>query len=93
VTTAGIARRSATKNEAQQSEQNRIAKLDEEKRAQQETALQTESKKKQPALAAVEAKPESKPEAKVESKPVAERPAATREPTEQKADQNGEKKD
>jgi hypothetical protein len=84
---------SATKNEAQQSEQNRIAKLDEEKRAQQETALQTESKKKQPAPAAVEAKPESKPEAKVESKPVAERPAATREPTEQKADQNGEKKD
>jgi len=84
---------SATKNEAQQSEQNRIAKLDEEKRAQQETALQTESKKKQPALAAVEAKPETKPEAKVESKPVAARPAATREPTEQKADQNGEKKD
>ena len=84
---------SATKNEVQQSEQNRIAKPDEEKRAQQEKAQVTESGKKQPAPAAVEAKAESKPEAKVESKPAAERPAATSEPTEQKADKNDEKKD
>jgi len=88
---------SATKNEVQQSEQNRIAKLDEEKRVQQETARTTESEKKQSVPAAVEAKPEAthetKPEAKVESKPAVERPAATREPTEPKAEKDDEKKD
>ncbi len=85
---------SATKKEVLQAdEQTRIAKLDGEKRAQQEKALQTESEKKQLAPVAVEAKPESKPEAKVESKPVAERPAATREPTEQKSEKDDEKKD
>jgi len=79
---------SAAKNKVQQSEQNRIAKLDEKKRAQQ-----TESEKKQPAPAAVEAKPGTKPEAKIESKPVAERPTATREPTEQNDGKDDEKKD
>jgi hypothetical protein len=83
-----------TKKEVLQAdEQTRIAKLDGEKRAQQEKALQTESEKKQLAPVAVEAKPGSKPEAKVESKPVAERPAATREPTEQKSEKDDEKKD
>jgi hypothetical protein len=92
---------SATKNEVQQSEQNRIAKLDEEKRVQQEAVRATESEKKQSVPATVEAKPEMKPEtkhettpeAKVEAKPAAERPAATMEPTEQKAGKDDEKKD
>ena len=87
----------AEKKEAQQSEQNRIATLDEEKRAQQEKARETESAKGKPGPAAVEAKPETthetKPEATVESKPVAERPAATREPTEQREGKGDEKKD
>jgi hypothetical protein len=82
----------ATKDEVQQSEQNRIAKLDEEKRAQQDAARETESEKKQSVPATVEAKPESKPETKVESKPSVERPAATREP-EQKTEKDDEKKD
>ena len=85
--------RSAAKNEVQQSEQNRVAKVDEEKRAQQEKAQATETEKKQPVPATAETKPASKPEAKVESKPVAERPAATREPTEQRAEKGDEKKD
>jgi hypothetical protein len=92
----------ATKKEVLQvDEQNRAAKLDAEKRAQQETARETESKKVKSVPAAVEARPEikseakheTKPEAKIESKPVAERPAATREPTEQKAGKDDEKKD
>jgi hypothetical protein len=41
----------------------------------------------------VEAKPGTKPEAKIESKPVAERPTATREPTEQNDGKDDEKKD
>jgi hypothetical protein len=43
--------------------------------------------------AVVEARPESKPESKVESKPVAERPAETKEPTEQRGGKDEEKKD
>jgi hypothetical protein len=84
---------SAAKSEAQQSEQNRIAKLDEDKRAQQEKAQATDSEKVRPVPAAVQAKPEAKPETKVESKPAAERPAPTREPTEQKPQRDDEKKD
>jgi hypothetical protein len=92
----------AAKKDVQQSdEQNRVARLDEEKRAQQEKARVMESEKGKPAPAAVEARPEvkpeakqeTKPEAKVETRPVAERPAATREPTEQKAGKEDEKKD
>jgi hypothetical protein len=84
---------SAARNEVSQAgEQSRVAKLDAEKRAQQEKAGQIESEKKQSVSVAVPAKPEAKPEAKVESKPVAERPAATREP-EQKAGKDDEKKD
>lgn len=82
----------AAKDDVQQSEQNRIAKLDEEKRVQQEAARETESEKKQSVPAPVEAKPENKPEAKAESKPAAERPAATREP-EPKSEKDDEKKD
>jgi len=89
---------SATKKDVQQAdEQSRVAKLDEEKRAQQEKAREMESEKKQPVPAAVEAKPEAKretkPEVKTEAQPAAERPAATREPTEQKAGRDDEKKD
>jgi hypothetical protein len=93
VTTVEPQAATTKKEVVQADEQNRVAKLDAEKHAQQEKAQVTESEKKQPAPTAVEAKPESKPEAKVESKPAAERPAATREPTEQKADKNDEKKD
>ena len=87
-----------TKKEVQQTdEQIRIAKLDEEKRAQQEKS----SEKVKSAPAAVEARPEikpedkheSKPDTKVESKPVAERAVAIKEPTEQKAGKDEEKKD
>jgi hypothetical protein len=83
-----------TKKEVQQTdEQIRIAKLDEQKRVEQERA----SEKAKSAPAAVEAKPEanheSKPDAKVESKPVAERPVPTKEPSEQKAGKEEEKKD
>jgi hypothetical protein len=101
VTTAE-SRPPATKKEVlQAAEQSRIAKLDEEKRAQQEKARDTESAKVKPVPAAVEAKPEArpetkhetKPEARVESKPAAEQPAATREPTEQRAGKDNEKKD
>jgi hypothetical protein len=85
----------------QADEQSRAAKLDEEKRAQQENARATESTKRQPVPAAVEAKPETKPEAKhetkpeakVEPKPAAARPAATRESTEQKTGKDVEKQD
>ncbi len=70
-------------------EQIRIAKLDEQKRVEQEKA----SEKAKSAPAAVEARPESKPESKVESKPAAERPAETSEPNEQKAGKDEEKKD
>jgi hypothetical protein len=84
----------ATKKEVLQAdEQTRIAKLDEEKRAQQEKTQATETEKKQPVPTTAETKPASKPEAKVESKPVAERPAVTREPTEQRAEKGDEKKD
>jgi hypothetical protein len=87
-----------TKKELPQAdEQRRIAKLDEEKRAQQEKASETERGKVKSAPAAAEAKPEpkraSKPDEKVESKPVAERPVATKEPAEQKAGKDDEKKD
>jgi hypothetical protein len=62
----------AARNQARQAdEQSRAAKLDEEKRAQQEKARETESMKRQPVPAAVEAKPEPKPEAKHEAKPEA----------------------
>jgi hypothetical protein len=92
---------SAAKKEVKQSEQNRVAKVDEEKRARQATVRETEREKKQSAPAAAEAKPEIKPEAKhatqpeakVESRPAAERSAATREPTEQRAGKDDEKKD
>jgi hypothetical protein len=85
----------------QTAEQKQVAKLEGEKRAQQEKAQQTEREKKQPAPAAVEAKPETKPEAKhqaqpeakVESKPVVEQPAAAKEPTERKVENEDEKKD
>jgi hypothetical protein len=84
---------SATKSDVQQSEQDRIAKLDEDKRVQEEKAQATESEKKQPVPAPMQAKPEAKPETKVESKPAAERPVATKEPTEQKPERGDEKKD
>jgi hypothetical protein len=62
----------AARNQARQAdEQSRAAKLDEEKRAQQEKARETESMKRQPVPAAVEAKPEPKAEAKHEAKPEA----------------------
>jgi hypothetical protein len=102
VTTAEPQAATTKKEVLQADEQNRIAKLDEEKRVQQEAARATESEKKQSVPAAtVEAKPEikpeakheTKPEAKVESKPAAERPAATREPSEQKSGKDDEKKD
>ena len=88
----------ATKTEVHQAaEQSRTATLDEEKRAQQEKARETESAKGKPVPAAVEAKPENKreikPEANVESRPAAERPAETSEPNEQKAGKDEEKKD
>jgi len=97
VTTA-VPQPPVTKKEVLQTdEQIRIAKLDEEKRAQQEKASETEREKAKSAPAAVEAKPEpkreSKPDAKIESKPVAERPPATKEPTEQKDGKDEEKKD
>jgi hypothetical protein len=82
------------KNEAHQAdEQSRVTKLDGEKRAQQEKVRETESEKGRTVPAAVEAKPKTTPETKVESKPVVERPAATKEPTERKAENDGEKKD
>ena len=60
----------AARNQVRQAdEQSRAAKLDEEKRAQQEKARATESKKQQPVPAAVEAKAETKPEARHEAKP------------------------
>jgi hypothetical protein len=101
VVTTAEPQAATAKKEAQQAEQIRIAKLDAEKRAQQATVRETESEKVKSVPAAVEAKPEIKPEAKhettpeakAESKPAVERPAATREPTEQKADKNDEKKD
>jgi len=78
-----------TQKEVQQTdEQIRIAKLDEQKRVQQEKA----NEKAKSAPAAVEPKPATKPDAKVESKPVAERPAATKEPTDQNAGKDEEKK-
>jgi hypothetical protein len=81
VTTA-VPQPPVTKKEIQQTdEQIRIAKLDEEKRAQQEKTSETEREKAKSAPAAVE------------SKPVAERPAATKEPTEQKSEKDDEKKD
>jgi hypothetical protein len=69
----------------QADEQSRAAKLDEEKRVQQETARATESKKRQPVPAAVAAKHEAKPEAK--------RPTTTIEPTEHKTGKDDDKKD
>jgi uncharacterized protein DUF6600 len=87
--TAAEPQPSATKNEVQQSEQDRTAKLDEEKRAQQEKAQATEGEKIKPVPAAVEAKPEQK----VEPKPAAERPAETREPTDQRDGKDDQKKD
>jgi hypothetical protein len=84
----------ATRNEVHQADgQSRAAKLDEEKRARQEKAREQESEKGRPIPAAVEARPETKPEAKHETKPVAKRPAATREPTEQRAGKDDEKED
>jgi len=77
-----------TRNEVNPADgQSRAAKLDEEKRAQQETARQKEGEKANPVPAAVETRqqtrPEARPEEKVEPKPVAERPAVTREPPRQ----------
>ena len=95
----------ATKSEVHQADgQSRAAKPDEEKRAQQEKVRETEGEKRQPVPAAVEARPETRPqakhetqqtqpEAKHETRPEAGRPAATREPTEQKAGKDDEKKD
>jgi hypothetical protein len=97
VTTAEPQAATTKKQVAQADEQSRIAKLDEEKRAQQEKAREPKIEKIKSVPAVVEAKPEAKhetkPEAKVESKPAAERPAATREPTEQKSGKDNEKKD
>jgi hypothetical protein len=56
---------------------------------QQEKAQATEGEKVRPVPAPVEAKPEQK----VEPKPAAERPAPTREPTEQRDGKDDEKKD
>jgi hypothetical protein len=74
-----------------------VTKSAEEKRAQQEKARETESVTGKSVPAAVEAKPETKretrPEATVESRPAAERPAATREPTEQREGKGDEKRD
>jgi hypothetical protein len=95
----------AAKKEVHQTdEQSRVTKPDEEKRLQQEKARETESEKSRPIPAAVEARTETKPqakhepqqappEAKHETKAEAERPAATREPAEQKAGKDDEKKD
>jgi hypothetical protein len=109
ITTAAPQPAATQKEVHQATEQSRIATLDEEKRAQQEKARETESAKVKPVPAAVEAKPatkpetqpetkpetkrETKPEAKVESKPVAEQPAVTREPIDQRAGKDDEKKD
>jgi hypothetical protein len=96
ITTAEPPPRATKKEVVQTDEQSRAAKLDEDKRAQQEKAQEMKSEKKQPVPAAVEAKPEAKhetkPEAKVESQPVADRPVTTREPTEQKAGKDDEEK-
>lgn len=89
--------------------QSRAVKLDEQERVQQENARAKESEKAKPIPTAVEAKPETmtqakhetnpvanhetKPQAKHEIKPVAERPATTRESSEQKAGKDDEKKD
>ena len=95
----------ATKQEVRQAdEQGRGVKPAEEQRAPQEKARETKSENRQPAPAAVEARPEtrpqanheaqqSQPEAKHETRPEAERPAATREPAEQKPGKDDEKKD
>jgi len=101
ITTAEPQAATTKKEVLQADEHNRVAKLDEEKRAQQEKARETQSEKAKSVPAATEArteikpeaKHETKPEAKVESRPAAERPAATREPTEQKAGKDDEKKD
>ena len=95
----------AARNQVHQAdEQSRVTKPDEEKRAQQEKARAKESERGKPMPAAVEAKPETRPQAKHEpqqtqpqakheTRPEAERPAATREPAEQKAGKDDEKKD
>jgi hypothetical protein len=95
----------AARNQVHQAdEQSRVTKPDEEKRAQQEKARAKESERGKPMPAAVEAKPETRPQAKHEPqqtqpqakhepRPEAERPAATREPAEQKAGKDDEKKD
>jgi hypothetical protein len=101
ITTAAPQPPSTQKEIRQAAEQSRTATLDEQKRTQQEKARETESAKGKPVPAAVEAKPETKPEikhetkpeAKVESRPEAERPAATREPPQQREGKGDEKKD
>jgi hypothetical protein len=87
-----------TKKEVRQADKPiPVTKPAEENRVQPEKASETGSEKAKSAPAAVEAKPatkpETKPDAKVESKPAAERPAAAKEPTEQKAGKDDEKKD
>ena len=94
----------ARKEVHQTDEQSRVVKPAEQQRAPQEKARETKSENRQPAPAAVEARPETRPqanhepqqpqpEAKHETKAEAERPAATREPAEQKAGKDDEKKD
>jgi hypothetical protein len=89
--------------------QNHGEKPDEVQHARQENVRAPEHVKGQPIPAGVEAKPEAKPaaehtdkpvakhepqpEAKVKSRPVVERPAAAKEPVEQKAGKDNEKKD
>jgi Family of unknown function (DUF6600) len=97
VTTAELQPPVTKKEVYQADEQDRAAKLATEQRAQQEKTREMDSKKAKPVPAAVGAKPEvkheTKPETKVESRPVTERPASTKEPTEQRAGKDDEKKD
>ena len=78
-----------------------VAKPAEENRVRPEKASETGSEKAKAPPAGPEAKPatkpetkhETKPDGKVESKPATDRPAATKEPTEQKPGKDDEKKD
>jgi hypothetical protein len=92
----------ATKNEVHPADaQSGAAQLDEERRVRQEKAREKENENGRPIPTAGEAKPgtnpvanhETKPQARHEAKPVAERPAITRESSEQKAGKDDEKKD
>jgi len=92
----------ATKKEVHQADKPvPVPKPAEENRVRPEKPSETGSEKAKAAPAPVEAKPatkpetkhETKPDAKVESKPAAERPAATKEPSDQKPGKDDEKKD